>query len=118
MVAETKQSAAKAAPTPIQQQQSQPAVSRPEPVTMGPGQPSVKVPPPNAPAVPPTVTDEKPEVRRGLRTLMGLILKHRGGPGFGKGRIKGDEAEGFEKLLGEITDLLRSEATSSASGRC
>lgn len=41
---------------------------------------------------------------------MGLLLKHRGGPGFGSGRIKGDEATKFEELAGQITDALRQEA--------
>lgn len=80
---------------------------------VAPEQTAVMAPPPDAPAVPPTETEDRPELRRGLRTLMGLILKHRGGPGFGKGRIKGAEAEGFENLLGEITAVLRQEATSS-----
>lgn len=49
------------------------------------------------------------EVRQKIRTLMGLILKHRGGPGFGKGRLKGPDIDRFEGLLQEITALLREE---------
>jgi hypothetical protein len=47
--------------------------------------------------------------------LMGMILKHRGGPGFGSGRLKGAEAEHFESLLGEVTEMLRSEALAAHS---
>lgn len=75
-----------------------------------------------APVVPPTPVravkstpavegdDASEAVRRKIRTLMGLILKHRGGPGFGAGRLKAAEAEHFESLLGEMTEMLRSEA--------
>jgi len=109
-VAETKPAVAQAAPTPPVQQQTS------EPATTTSTETSVMAPSPDAPAVPPTdETDDTPEVRRGLRTLMGLLLKHRGGPGFGKGRLKGPEAEGFENLLGEITELLQSEAGSGGA---
>lgn len=77
-----------------------------------PQTPAMSTSPPAATAPLSDETEDRPEVRRGFRTLMGLILKHRGGPGFGMGRLKGEEAEGFEKLLGEITELLRSEASS------
>jgi hypothetical protein len=50
------------------------------------------------------------EMRRDLRTLMGLLLKHKGGPGFGAGRIQGAEVERFERLAAEITDALQVEA--------
>lgn len=41
---------------------------------------------------------------------MGMILKHRGGPGFGKGRLKGSEIERFSNLLNEVIGMLRNEA--------
>jgi len=47
--------------------------------------------------------------RRAIRTLMGLILKHRGGPGFGAGYLKGPETSRFENTLAEVSDMLRSE---------
>mmetsp|Transcript_621 Transcript_621/g.882 ORF Transcript_621/g.882 Transcript_621/m.882 type:complete len:517 (+) Transcript_621:2-1552(+) len=47
--------------------------------------------------------------RRSLRTLMGLLLKHRGGPGFGSGRLKEPEALKLENLLGDVMGLLRTE---------
>lgn len=50
------------------------------------------------------------EIRQKIRTLMGLMLKHRGGPGFGKGRLKGQEIDRFEGLLEEVTTLLREES--------
>ena len=53
--------------------------------------------------------------RRTIRTLMGLILKHRGGPGFGSGRLKGTEAKRFESLLGDVTKIIRSEALAAHS---
>ena len=45
---------------------------------------------------------------------MGMLLKHRGGPGFGKGRLKGAEIEQFNNLLDEVTTMLRAEAAQSA----
>lgn len=81
-----------------------PTVSQPEPASV--------VSQPQSASSFPSDTEDREEVRRGLRTLMGLILKHRGGPGFGKGRLKGAEAEGFDNLLEEITELLRSEVGS------
>ena len=92
--------AAQAVPTP-QSQQTPTAVSQPEAASV--------ISQSQSASLSPSDTEDKEEVRRGLRTLMGLVLKHRGGPGFGKGRLKGAEAEGFENLLGEITELLRSE---------
>jgi len=50
------------------------------------------------------------QIKQKIRTLMGLTLKHRGGPGFGKGRLKGQEIDRFEGLVGEITNLLRAES--------
>ncbi|KAG7363177.1 hypothetical protein IV203_026537 [Nitzschia inconspicua] len=51
--------------------------------------------------------------RQNIRTLMGMILKHRGGPGFGKGRLKGPEIDRFETLLLEVSGALREEAKSA-----
>jgi hypothetical protein len=72
---------------------------------------------PPSPAAPtPTAADvptNPEETRQRIRTLMGLTLKHRGGPGFGKGRLKGPEIDRYENLLREITALLREEAEHS-----
>lgn len=44
-----------------------------------------------------------------IRTLQGLLLKHRGGPGFGAGRLKSPEAQQLEDTLKEVTGTLRQE---------
>lgn len=49
-----------------------------------------------------------------LQTLTGYLLKHRGGPGFGSGRLKGAELESFEQLMDEVKLLLRAEAGGEA----
>ncbi len=54
--------------------------------------------------------EDSEEKRRSIRTLMGLLLKHRGGPGFGHGRLVGDEAANLEAAVPEIVSLLNSEA--------
>ena len=53
---------------------------------------------------------DKDNTRQDIRTLMGLLLKHRGGPGFGAGRLQGNEAKKLETLAGELSDALREEA--------
>jgi hypothetical protein len=58
-------------------------------------------------------TKAEDETRRDIRTLMGLLIKHRGGPGFGAGRIVGPEIERFTSLSSDIISLLRSETDSS-----
>ena len=54
--------------------------------------------------------DDEEETRRKIRTLQGLLLKQRGGPGFGAGRLREPEAKRLESTLKEVTDILRSEA--------
>mmetsp|Transcript_18377 Transcript_18377/g.27720 ORF Transcript_18377/g.27720 Transcript_18377/m.27720 type:complete len:733 (+) Transcript_18377:106-2304(+) len=49
------------------------------------------------------------EKRRELRTLQGLLLKQRGGPGFGAGRLREAEAQRLEKSLETVMGILRSE---------
>eukprot|EP00577_Skeletonema_sp_RCC1716_P005951 CAMPEP_0113418508 /NCGR_PEP_ID=MMETSP0013_2-20120614/26249_1 /TAXON_ID=2843 ORGANISM="Skeletonema costatum, Strain 1716" /NCGR_SAMPLE_ID=MMETSP0013_2 /ASSEMBLY_ACC=CAM_ASM_000158 /LENGTH=644 /DNA_ID=CAMNT_0000305759 /DNA_START=106 /DNA_END=2040 /DNA_ORIENTATION=+ /assembly_acc=CAM_ASM_000158 len=49
------------------------------------------------------------EKRRELRTLQGLLLKQRGGPGFGAGRLHEAEAQRLEKSLETVMGILRSE---------
>ncbi|KAL3944535.1 MAG: hypothetical protein SGBAC_001403 [Bacillariaceae sp.] len=70
----------------------------------------VEIPPPAQP----TITSYSDEARQKLRSFMGLLLKHRGGPGFGKGRLQGQEIDKFETVLGEITTMLREEAMEAA----
>ena len=100
----------------------QPAVeTAPEPVQPAPQQPVVEAAAPAqpvevaAPQQPASVAPPSPEeMRTKIRTLMGLILKHRGGPGFGAGRLKGPEIDRFESSLEEISALLREEAMQTA----
>jgi hypothetical protein len=50
-------------------------------------------------------------LRRDIRTFMGLLLKHRGGPGFGSGRLKTEaDRELFESLSSMILSRLRQES--------
>jgi len=42
--------------------------------------------------------------------LMGMFLKHRGGAGFGSGRLRGKEIDNFEILLKKVGMKLRQEA--------
>lgn len=62
-----------------------------------------------------SVTSSSDTRKQNLRTLMGLLLKHRGGPGFGKGRLKGPDIDLFEGLVEEITNMLRDEASNAKS---
>jgi len=63
----------------------------------------------SAPVAPPSSADDD-ETRNKLRTLMGLTLKHRGGPGFGAGRLKPNEVEKYKDALNGVMDVLKSEA--------
>ena len=80
--------------------------------------PTVQIAPVQATVAPPspsfvgTSTKTEDEARRDIRTLMGLLIKHRGGPGFGAGRIVGTEMERFASLSSEMVSLLRSEVGS------
>ena len=49
------------------------------------------------------------EKHRELRTLQGLLLKQRGGPGFGAGRLREPEAQRLESSLEKVMGILRSE---------
>ena len=95
-------------PTPVVQQV--PAV--PEPVIQP--TPVQQAPTPTQPAASsgPASPDEQ---RQNIRTTMGLLLKHRGGSGFGAGRIKGPEIDRFEEIFEDVTAMLRDEAMQGAS---
>ena len=61
-------------------------------------------------AAPPAVAmNDEENVRRSIRTLQGLLLKHRGGPGFGAGRLRAPEAQRLEDTLQNVKSLLRAE---------
>ncbi len=111
-------------PEPVVAEMSTPAPVQPEPgqeavvpeASTTPPQPTPEEAP--APVVEEprsvTVTSSDDVRQQNLRTLMGLILKHRGGPGFGKGRLKGQDIDLFEGLVDEITNMLRDEARNAA----
>ncbi len=54
--------------------------------------------------------EDSEEDRKAVRTLMGLLLKHRGGPGFGHGRLEGAEAEKLENVSREVLAMLQKES--------
>ena len=60
--------------------------------------------------------DSEEEKRQKIRTLQGLLLKQRGGPGFGAGRLRAPEAQRLESTLKEVTDILHSEINADAGG--
>jgi hypothetical protein len=59
--------------------------------------------------VPAPSMEDAEESRTSIRTLMGLILKHRGGSGFGHGRLAEAEAVKLTENVNEVLALLRSE---------
>jgi hypothetical protein len=67
---------------------------------------------PPEPAEPSIDQPSEDATRRDIRTLMGLLIKHRGGPGFGAGRIVGAEMERFAALASDVVSTLRTEAPS------
>lgn len=48
-----------------------------------------------------------------IKLALGLLLKHRGGPGFGHGRLQGSELTMLEDNLRAVTNFLLSEASMS-----
>lgn len=58
------------------------------------------------------LSQEPKTVDEEIRFTLGLLLKHRGGPGFGHGRLEGRELEALETNLKSITSKLREEVTS------
>lgn len=69
----------------------------------------------SAAPVPSGATDDEESVRRSIRTLQGLLLKHRGGPGFGAGRLKAPEAQRLEDTLQHVKSILRAEVSGGGS---
>jgi len=58
---------------------------------------------------------DEEQARRDIRTLMGLILKHRGGTGFGSGVLKAPDATRLKGLLDDVVDILKEEAEGAAA---
>jgi len=109
-------------PAPKMQQPPPPPPMQQKPVAPVQTIPSSPPPPPRAMATPPKPSASEAatsaalpgalaedEKRRELRTLQGLLLKQRGGPGFGAGRLREPEAQRLENTLGKVMDILRSE---------
>jgi hypothetical protein len=113
-------------------QQAPPVVQAPvqaPPVVQAPVQapPAVQAPPkvpepvmqeapvaPN-PVVPEQATAAADTMRGSIRTLMGMLLKHRGGPGFGPGRLTGADVNSYDQLSMDVAAILRDEARNSPS---
>jgi len=80
------------------------------PMASTPPQPVTVPPPAKVAAVTPAGPTDEDAMRTKVRTLQGLLLKHRGGPGFGAGRLRAPEAQRLEDTLAEVKGALRSEA--------
>jgi len=96
-------------PTPSQPQPKIPPLAPPTPPKL---MPMDEI---EAPIALPTLSMENEaeyieESRRQIRTLMGLLIKHRGGPGFGAGRLKPEEGTRMVKVLNDITAMLQQES--------
>jgi hypothetical protein len=52
-------------------------------------------------------------VAREVKLALGLLLKHRGGPGFGHGRLEGKELALLEDKLRNVVQLLKMETLSN-----
>lgn len=70
-----------------------------------------EIPAPNSVTTAASEPMEETELtKRKIRELQGLFLKHRGGPGFGSGRLRGNEIEQFETTLKSVGAQLRADA--------
>ena len=113
-----------APPAPKMQHPPAPVVKQPTPMQQPPApvQPKAVAPPAMAtPTRSELATEEalsgatsEDETRRELRTLQGLLLKQRGGPGFGAGRLRAPEAQRLENTLEKVIGILRSEDGTTA----
>ena len=45
-----------------------------------------------------------------MQLALGLLLKHKGGPGFGHGRLKGKELQLLEQTLRSVASKLKEES--------
>ncbi len=90
--------------------------------TSNPSKPAVQNNPPN-PVTEPSVAVTSSAVsnnngelplEKDLRLALGLLLKHRGGPGFGHGRLQGKELAMMEDKLRSVVKRLGAEAVEDA----
>jgi hypothetical protein len=54
--------------------------------------------------------EESKKFDQELQLALGLLLKHRGGPGFGHGRLKGKELNLLEQTLRSVAQKLQQES--------
>jgi hypothetical protein len=105
------------APEPVvTQTQPEPVLAQPSPVAPPTvPEPVVQQAPVELPVPQQTTATSYPdETRQKLRTSMGMLLKHRGGQGFGMGQLKGPEIDSFENILAEVAALLKEEGLEAA----
>lgn len=72
--------------------------------------PSVQPPAQEKPA---PVLCEDESLERQIKITLGLLLKHRGGPGFGHGRLQGQELDVLEQRLKAVASALVEESTTA-----
>ena len=65
----------------------------------------------NAPASATQTQDGSIPVEQDIKQAMGLLLKHRGGPGFGHGRLEGKELDWMAEKLRSVSQRLVAEAS-------
>lgn len=58
-------------------------------------------------------TGASADVEKELKLVLALLLKHRGGPGFGHGRLQGKELDLLEEKLRNVAELLKEESTTN-----
>ena len=57
-----------------------------------------------------SVQPPKHELNKNVKLALGLLLKHRGGPGFGHGRLEGRELAMLEENLRSVSTVLLKES--------
>lgn len=75
--------------------------------------PTIRIAKMTAGAIPEAAENASPAtatIEREVRLALGLLLKHRGGPGFGHGRLDGRELELMEQKLRDVAEKLVLEA--------
>lgn len=58
----------------------------------------------------PNPSSKEAETEKTLKLALGLLLKHRGGPGFGHGRLQGKELQLMDTTLRSAASILQNEA--------
>jgi hypothetical protein len=79
-------------------------------ISPAPASPAAAPQPEGKPA-PPLQHDESMEQQ--LKLALGMLLKHRGGPGFGHGRLQGRELDVLEERLKKVAAALSEESLAS-----